>query len=76
MVFDAFIVPIVKEKNRLCGCKNLFLFAINNKKLIKYYMGKMDFIELPEREEKFVHKYLKTYNNDDCKFLYQPIENM
>ena len=76
MVFDAFIVPIVQEINRLCGCKNLFLFAINNTKLIKHYMDRMDFQELPEDEEKIVHKYLKTYNNDNCKFLYQPIENM
>lgn len=76
MVFDAFIVPIVQEINRLCGCKNLFLFAINNKKLIKHYMNRMDFVELPEKDEKVVHKYLKTYNNDNCKFLYQPIENM
>lgn len=76
MVFDAFIVPIVQEINRLCGCKNLFLFAINNKKLIKHYMNRMDFLELPEEEEKEVHKYLKTYNNHNCKFLFQPIENM
>ncbi|MBR1638761.1 MAG: hypothetical protein IJ688_05195 [Treponema sp.] len=74
--FDAFIVPIIQELNRLCGCKNLFLFAINNKKLIKYYIDRMDFKTLPEEQEKFVVNNLKTTDNLDCKFLYQPIECM
>ena len=76
MVFDAFIVPIVQELNRLCGCKYLFLFAINDKKLIKYYINQMDFEELPKKEEAVVVEYLKTHSNSDCKFLYQNIELM
>lgn len=76
MVFDAFIVEIVQELNRLCGCKYLFLFAINDKKLIKYYINRMDFQELPKVEETAVVEYLKTYSNKSCKFLFQDIANM
>ncbi len=76
MVFDAFIVPIVQELNRLCGCKYLFLFAINNKKLVKYYIDRMDFQELPEEEEAAVIEYLRTYSSEGCKFLFQDIANM
>lgn len=76
MVFDAFIAEIVLELNRLCGCKYLFLFAINDKKLVKYYIDQMDFQELPEKEELAVIEYLKTYSNKGCKFLFQDIANM
>ena len=76
MVFDAFIVDIVLELNRLCGCKYLFLFAINDKKLIKYYTDRMDFHELPAAEEDVVVEYLKTYSNKNCKFLFQDIACM
>lgn len=76
MVFDAFIVDIVLELNRLCGCKYLFLFAINDKKLVKYYIDRMDFHELPAAEEEIVVEYLKTYSNKNCKFLFQDIANM
>lgn len=74
--FDAFVVPVVQEISRLCGCKNLFIFAINNKKLISYYKNQMDFHELPEGQEEFIVNNLKTDDNEDCKFLYQPIECM
>ena len=74
--FDAFIVPIVQEISQLCGCKYLFLFAINNTKLIEYYKNQMDFNELPNEQEKFIVNNLKTDDNEDCKFLYQPIECM
>lgn len=74
--FDAFIVPIVQEISELCGCKNLFLFAINNEKLISYYKNQMDFHELPEEQEKYIVNNLKTDDNEDCKFLFQPIECM
>lgn len=76
MVFDKFIVDIVLEVNRLCGCKYLFLFAINDKKLIKYYIDRMDFKELPAAEEEIVVEYLKTYSNQNCKFLFQDIACM
>lgn len=74
--FDAFIVPIVQEISRLCGCKNLFLFAIDNNKLVSYYKKFMDFHELPKSQEKFIVNNLKTDNNENCKFLFQPIECM
>ena len=61
---------------RLCGCKYLFLFAINDKKLVKYYIDRMDFHELPAAEEEIVVEYLKTYSNKNCKFLFQDIANM
>lgn len=76
MSFDAFIVPIVKELNKLCGCTNLFLFAINHKKLIDYYKNQMDFEELPPVLEKYIVNNLKTKENEDCKFLYQHISLM
>ncbi len=74
--FYAFVVPIVQGVSRLCGCKNLFLFAINNAKLVKYYMDQMNFQELPSDQEEFIVNNLKTDDNEDCKFLFQPIECM
>ncbi len=73
MVFDSFIVQIVQELNRLCGCKYLFLFAINDKKLVQYYIKRMDFQELPEKEEAAVIKNLQTVVTKGCKFLFQDI---
>lgn len=75
-VFDSFIVPIVKFINKISGCKYLFLFAINQPKLIKYYKNKMDFLELDKKEEKCIVSSLKTDTNKGCKFLYQSIANM
>ena len=76
MVFDKFIVDIVQEINRLCGCKYLFLFAINDKKLVNYYIDRMDFHELPKEEDSGMIEYLRTYSTKDCKFLFQDIANM
>lgn len=73
-VFDAFIVPVVKEISCLVGCKYLFLFSINSKKLVNYYINNMDFMELDEEYESSVVNNLLTEYNEECKFLYQPID--
>lgn len=73
ITFKAFVVPIVKELNRLCGCKNLFLFAIENDKLINHYIDEMYFEKLPDNLEHYIVNNLKTDENEECKFLYQHI---
>lgn len=73
-VFDQIIFEIVKSVASLVGCKVLFLFAINDAKLVSYYKTHLLFEEYDDPEiEKAIVSRLKTEDNKDCKFLYQVI---
>lgn len=73
-IFDQIIIEIVKTVCVLVGCKVLFLFAINDAKLVSYYKTQLLFegYDNPELEKAIVSR-LKTEDNKDCKFLYQVI---
>lgn len=75
-VYDNFLTPIVQQIAKLVGCKNLYLFAINDKTLVDYYCDKLMFESLPEELEDAVVNNLVTEDNEKCKFLYQQIEYM
>ena len=71
--FNVFVDKIVKEIASLAGAEFLFLFAINNEKLVRHYKRKMFFDDLPEEQESAVINSLATKSNQECKFLYQYI---
>lgn len=73
-IFDQIIFEIVKTVAVLVGCKVLFLFAINDTKLVSYYKSQLLFEEYDTPEiEKAIVSRLKTEDNKGCKFLYQVI---
>lgn len=73
-IFDQIVFEIVKTVAILVGCKVLFLFAINDTKLVSYYKTQLLFEEYDNPEiEKAIVSRLKTEDNKGCKFLYQVI---
>ena len=65
-IFWNFIIPIVQTVAKLIACKNLFLFAIDTPKLIKYYKTVLGFKEIQNIDEKILKMFsnlMKPYFN-------------
>lgn len=73
-IFWNFIIPIVQTVAKLIACKNLFLFAIDTPKLIKYYKTVLGFKEIQNIDEKIFFDYAVPDYDSDCKFLYFPLK--
>ena len=71
-IFDNVILKIVENITATVGCNVLYLFAINDEKLISYYKKQLLFDDYEDEElEALVVSRLKTNDNKGCKFLYQ-----
>lgn len=73
-IFWNFIIPIVQTVAKLIACKNLFLFAIDTPKLIKYYKTVLGFKEIQNIDDKVFFDYAVPDYDSDCKFLYFPLK--
>ena len=72
-IFWNFIIPIVKEASERIACKNLFVFAIDNPKLVTYYKTNLGFKELSDTDEKPFFEYAEPDYDEGCRFLYYPL---
>jgi hypothetical protein len=72
-IFRKLILPIVISVSEQAGCKDLYIFAINKEKLIRYYSERLGFKQLKKIDaEKFMISAVPEYDRD-CIFMYQPI---
>lgn len=72
IIFTNFIVPIVKSVSEDVGIQALYIYALPEDNLIKYYET-LGFSRLSSVEENFVHKHVKPSYDDGCIFMYQLI---
>ena len=72
-IFWHFILPVVEEVSENIGCKSLFLFAIDNPKLISYYKTVLGFKEINSVDEKQFFEYAAPDYDEGCRFLYFPL---
>ena len=72
-IFWNLILPIVKNISEEVACKDLFVFAINTPKLIDYYKNRLGFKEIENLDDKLFFEYAVPDYDDNCKFLYFPL---
>lgn len=72
-IFWNHIIPCINNARQNIAIKDLFIFAINNEKLIEYYKTRLGFREIEKMDDKIFFDYAKPDYDDYCKFLYFPL---
>ena len=72
-IFWNLILPVVKYVSEKVACKDLFVFSINTPKLISYYKNRLGFQEIENIDDKLFFDYAVPDYDDNCKFLYFPL---
>ncbi len=70
VIYNKFILPVVREAAETIGIKLLYLFALPYEDLIDRYKT-YGFSRLEKELEEELHKRLKPLYDDDCKFMYR-----
>jgi hypothetical protein len=71
-VFRRFILPLVKSVSDLVGAQCLYIYALPEEKLIRYYSS-LGFGRLPPDMESFVYSHVKPAYDQGCIFMYQEL---
>ena len=72
-IFWNHIVPCVKNAQKYLALQDLFVFSINTPKLISYYKNRLGFQEIENIDDKLFFEYAVPDYDDNCKFLYFPL---
>lgn len=70
VIFNQFILPIVRQTSENVGVKILYIFALPYDDLIKSYHDRYGFSRLADQYEDELHKRLKPFYDQYCKFMY------
>ena len=70
VIFSQFILPIVRQTSENVGVKILYIFALPYDDLIKSYHDRYGFSRLADQYEDELHKRLKPFYDQYCKFMY------
>ena len=73
IIFNDFIIPIVKKVQEMIGVKVLYIFALPEEKLINRYIDKYKFCRLDKVDEDNLHNRRKPRFDNGCIFMYQLI---
>ena len=68
--FREFIIPLVHFMRSFVGVKAMYIYALNQERLIHHY-EEMGFKRLSPEKELFVHQHVKPKYDDGCIFMYQ-----
>ena len=69
VIFDSFIIPIIKQTSDSIGIKILHLFSLPYQRLINRYKA-YGFSRLDDPFEDQLHSRLKPFYDESCKFMY------
>jgi len=70
VIFNQFILPIVRKISENVGVKLLYIFALPYDDLINTYHDRYGFSRLDDPYEDELHKRLKPFYDLLCKFMY------
>lgn len=71
-IFTTFILKLTQKLSEYTGIQVLYIYALPNEKLIKYYKT-LGFTRLLPEDEKYVHAHIKPKYDQKCIFMYQTI---
>ncbi len=72
LMFNYFIMPLVREIAKYVGVNSLYIYALPNERLIGHYKT-MGFCRLSPEDERFVQKHVKPEYDEGCIFMYQTV---
>ena len=72
VIFNNFILPIVKQASDLVGTAIIYIFALPYEELISRY-EQYGFFRLESSIEAQINHRLKPYYDDHCIFMFQPL---
>ena len=70
VIYNSFILPIIREAAETIGIKILYLFALPYDDLIQRYET-YGFSRLEKELEEELHKRLKPSYDDSCRFMFR-----
>lgn len=70
--FNEFIIPLVKQIQKLSGVQALYIYALPNDKLIEHYES-LGFLRFSPDEEAFIHSHVKPLYDKGCVFMCQGV---
>lgn len=70
VVFERFILPIIKQAASVVGVKIVYIFALPYDRLINRYK-EYGFLRLDQQAEEDLHSRVKPVYDDGCIFMYQ-----
>ena len=70
VIFNQFVLPIVRKTSDNVGVKLLYIFALPFDDLIKTYHERYGFSRLSNPSEDELHKRIKPFYDMSCKFMY------
>lgn len=70
IVFNEFVLPIVKYISDYIAIKALYIYALPEEKLINHYKT-FGFNRLNKEQEQFVNSHVKPNYDAECIFMYQ-----
>ena len=73
-IFFSFIVPLAKAVSKLCGCRDIFVFALNTPKLLHYYQSKLGFKYIEDLTD-LIELPVSGYSKN-LVFMYQPLQGL
>lgn len=71
-IFTTFIRQITQKLSDYTGIQALYIYALPNERLIKYYKT-LGFTRLLPEDEKYVHAHIKPKYDKECIFMYQTL---
>lgn len=69
-VFSEFILPLIDFIREFVGIQAIYIYSLNEDKLINHYED-MGFKRLSREEEEYVHQHVKPKYDDGCVFMFQ-----
>lgn len=70
IIFNKFILPIVRHVSEYIGVKILYIFALPEESLIKSYHERYGFDRLGDPYEDELHKRVKPFYDRSCTFMF------
>ena len=72
IVFEQLIMPIIRRAAGLIGISRVYIFSLDEERLVENYRG-YGFLSLSREQEESLHRRLKPRGLRGCKFMYMKL---
>ena len=72
VIFNELVLPVIRSAARIVGISRVYIFSIDENRLIKTYRS-YGFRSLSEEQERSLHERLKPRGAQGCRFMYMRV---